>query len=54
MTKHIDDHSVGIQYLYEIAKLKQEMDPHLKHVTLQSICKVIIQQDSFAVQINGA
>eukprot|EP01016_Furgasonia_blochmanni_P036161 TRINITY_DN4090_c0_g2_i4.p1 TRINITY_DN4090_c0_g2~~TRINITY_DN4090_c0_g2_i4.p1 ORF type:complete len:169 (-),score=32.83 TRINITY_DN4090_c0_g2_i4:241-747(-) len=36
--------SVGIKYIYEIAKIKKEMDHDLAHVELQSICKNIIAQ----------
>ena len=35
---------VGIKYIYEIAKLKQEMDPNLKNTNLHGLCKMIIAQ----------
>ena len=31
---------VSIKYIYEIAKIKQELDPDMKHVSLRSICRV--------------
>ncbi|CAD8068583.1 unnamed protein product [Paramecium primaurelia] len=36
--------TISLQQVYEIAKVKQEMDPHLKHVSLPAICRMIIGQ----------
>ena len=33
---------VGIKYLYEIAKVKQEMDPHLKQHDVEGITRMVI------------
>ena len=33
---------VGIKYLYEIAKVKQEIDPHLKHCDIEGITRMIL------------
>eukprot|EP01017_Pseudomicrothorax_dubius_P041269 TRINITY_DN6578_c0_g3_i2.p1 TRINITY_DN6578_c0_g3~~TRINITY_DN6578_c0_g3_i2.p1 ORF type:complete len:159 (-),score=30.25 TRINITY_DN6578_c0_g3_i2:86-562(-) len=35
---------VSIKVIYEIAKIKQEMDPHLQNVPLKSIVQMIIDQ----------
>jgi len=36
--------TIGIKYVYEIAKVKKELDPKLKYMDLYSICKMIIAQ----------
>ncbi len=36
--RHVGE--VGIKYIYEIAKIKQEIDPDLWTVELDSVCKV--------------
>jgi large subunit ribosomal protein L11 len=33
---------VGIKYIYEIAKIKKELDCDLKNTSLESICRCII------------
>jgi len=33
---------VGIKYIYEIAKVKQEVDPNLKQHDVEGICRMII------------
>lgn len=33
---------VGIKYLYEIAKVKQEVDPHLRQHDIEGICRMIM------------
>ena len=33
---------VSIKYIYEIAKIKQECDPHLVEHDLESICRMIL------------
>ena len=33
---------VGIKYLYEIAKIKQDIDPHLKEHDLQGIVRMLM------------
>jgi large subunit ribosomal protein L11 len=34
--------TVGIKYIYEIAKVKKELDHELKDISLESICRCII------------
>lgn len=36
---YIDYDQVSLQQIYEIAKIKKEMDCHLKHVSMQAICR---------------
>mmetsp|Transcript_6968 Transcript_6968/g.12714 ORF Transcript_6968/g.12714 Transcript_6968/m.12714 type:complete len:165 (-) Transcript_6968:3102-3596(-) len=33
---------VSIKDIYEIAQIKQSMDPHMKHISLESICRSIM------------
>lgn len=33
---------VGVKYVYEIAKLKKQLDPHMKLHNIYGICKMII------------
>jgi len=35
---------ISIKYIYEIAKIKQEIDPNLAHHPLDGICKMIMGQ----------
>ena len=35
---------IGIKYIYELAKIKKEFDPDLKHHSTLGICKSIIAQ----------
>ena len=35
---------IGIKYIYEIAKIKKEIDPNLKNTNLFGICKMIAAQ----------
>lgn len=35
---------MGIKYIYEIAKIKKEMDPDLKTVSLESTVSMIVSQ----------
>jgi large subunit ribosomal protein L11 len=37
---HVVLDTVSIKHIYEIAKIKKEMDLDLKHVELKSICSV--------------
>lgn len=39
---HIEYDTVSLQQIYEIAKVKKEIDVDLKDVSLQAICRVII------------
>ena len=32
--------SISIKYIYEIAKIKKDMDIHFKDTSLQAVCKV--------------
>ena len=34
--------NIDIKYIYEIAKIKKEMDPDLVNIPLESICKTIV------------
>jgi large subunit ribosomal protein L11 len=33
---------IGIKYIYEIAKVKQEVDPHLKQHDVEGICRMVL------------
>lgn len=35
---------IGIKYIYEIAKIKKELDPDLREIPLESICRTIVAQ----------
>ena len=35
---------IDVKYVYEIAKIKKELDEGLKNVPLESICKMIVAQ----------
>ena len=35
---------IGVKYIYELAKIKKEFDPHCKHHSLIGLCKMIIGQ----------
>lgn len=41
---HLHADNVSIKYLYEIAKLKQEIDPYLKFHSVESVCKMVAGQ----------
>ena len=43
---HMINNMVSIKYIYELAKIKKEMDPHLKTSSLESICRSIMGQCS--------
>jgi large subunit ribosomal protein L11 len=36
--------AVGVKYIYEIAKVKKDLDPDLKNVNLYGICMMIMAQ----------
>jgi ribosomal protein L11 len=40
LTKHRIIAAVPIQYIYEIAKIKKDLDPDMKVHTLENICRV--------------
>jgi large subunit ribosomal protein L11 len=45
---------VGVKYIYEIAKLKQSLDPHLKRHNLYGLCRMIMAQaDNMGVRVVG-
>ncbi len=46
LTKHRTIANMPIQYVYEIAKIKREMDEDLAQLSLEMICKMIIGQCS--------
>ena len=37
---HMVYDEVSVKYIYEIAKIKQEMDKDMKNISLESICRV--------------
>lgn len=43
---HIINSLISIKYVYELAKLKKEIDPHLQHTSEESICRTILGQCS--------
>jgi len=46
-------YSIGIKYIYEIARIKKEMDPNLKNVSLFGLCKMIIAQaDNMGIEVH--
>lgn len=41
LAKHQIVATMPIQYIYEIAKIKRDMDEDLHHLSLEMICKVV-------------
>ena len=35
---------VSVKYIYEIAKIKKELDPNMEKLELESICRMIAAQ----------
>ena len=50
--KHYSVGMVSIKYIYELAKIKQELDPDLKNKNLLSIVKMIISTaDTMGIEV---
>jgi len=45
MAGWIVNDTIGIKYCYEIAKVKQEIDEDLKHLSLKSLTSVFLVSD---------